>query len=304
MIFIIYIAPLTLDMRRVCTIEYTGGNQNVPKDVTHVRFHSSVVEVGDYHTGYNFQGYTQFSSCKSLEEVVLNEGLQKIGPFAFNGCSLPCINLPSTVTEIGDSAFLGCDSLRNIVFNNGLKKIGVYAFRYCRSLQSIILPSTLVQIGPYAFGECTRLRDVAIHEGIQKISSNAFDGCFSLQRLTFPSLSFRLEVIVNTSRTEIRNKINTIRGPSWRGRVEWRDGEMYIPRSALAGNNWEEILQSLNQMNKLVTYYETREATTLFELALWKANIDREECSSMKRDACRIEVPGPVKDTILQYLII
>ena len=42
----------------------------------------------------------------------------------------------------------------------------------------------------------------------------------------------------------------------------------------------------------------------LFELALWKAKIDQvddvDEITS--RDAYRIEVPGPVKDTILQYL--
>ena len=285
------------DFRSEVTFEYTGDNhQNVPKNVAHVRFHSSVTVVGN---SYNFQGYT----FKSLKGVVFNEGLQDIGPFSFNGCRLlEYINIPSTVTEIGDSAFLGCDKLRNIVFNDGLNKIGVYAFRYCSSLQSITLPSTLTQIDSYAFGECTRLIDVAVPEGIQKISSNAFNGCLALQRLTFPNLSLRLEAIVNTSRTEIRNKINTIRGPSWRGRVEWRDGEMYIPRSALAGNNWEEILQSLDQMNKLVTYYEMREATTLFELALWKAKIDREEGSTINREAHRIEVPGPVKDTILQYL--
>ena len=246
--------------------------------------------------------------AKSLEEVVLNEGLQKIGPFAFNGCSLPCINLPSTVTEIGDSAFLGCDSLRNIVFNNGLKKIGVYAFRYCRSLQSIILPSTLVQIGPYAFGECTRLRDVAIHEGIQKISSNAFNRCLALERLSFSGLSLRIEAIIKAGHTEIRNKIDTARigiggRAAW---VQWEDGEIFIPRSALTGNNWEAaIRQNLGRMKRLIEYYEIKEATSLFELALWKANIDRAESSiPINRDACRIEVPGPVKDTILQYLII
>ena len=46
-----------------------------------------------------------------------------------------------------------------------------------------------------------------------------------------------------------------------------------------------------------------KEATTLFELALWKAKIDRATgISTGNRVACRIEVPGPVKETILQYL--
>ena len=48
-------------------------------------------------------------------------------------------------------------------------------------------------------------------------------------------------------------------------------------------------------------YHEIKEATTLFELALWKAKIDQEE-HPISREAYRIEVPGPVKDAILQYL--
>ena len=42
----------------------------------------------------------------------------------------------------------------------------------------------------------------------------------------------------------------------------------------------------------------------MFELALWKAKIDQVDdvVELASRDAYRIEVPGPVKDTILQYL--
>ena len=45
-----------------------------------------------------------------------------------------------------------------------------------------------------------------------------------------------------------------------------------------------------------------KEATTLFELALWKTRIDQAGDVNGNRNAHRIEVPGPVKDTILQYL--
>lgn len=55
----------------------------------------------------------------------------------------------------------------------------------------------------------------------------------------------------------------------------------------------------------MILYYLEREATTLFELALWKAKIIQAEEANdddINRDACRIDVPGPVKETILQYL--
>ena len=48
-------------------------------------------------------------------------------------------------------------------------------------------------------------------------------------------------------------------------------------------------------------YKDLKEATTLFELALWKAKIDEVD-DPIDREACRIEVPGPVKDTLFSYL--
>jgi hypothetical protein len=50
------------------------------------------------------------------------------------------------------------------------------------------------------------------------------------------------------------------------------------------------------------SYKDLKEATTLFELALWKAKIDQASDASVDREACRMEVPGPVKDTLFSYL--
>jgi len=59
--------------------EYTGIEEkdDVPRNVTIVRFHSSVTELGD----------CMFDECRQLKEVVLNEGLWKIGRNAFYGCN-------------------------------------------------------------------------------------------------------------------------------------------------------------------------------------------------------------------------
>ena len=57
--------------------EYTGKGCVVPKDVTIIRFHPNVIKV----EGEAFRG------CIKLREVVLNEGLQKIGYAAFYDCT-------------------------------------------------------------------------------------------------------------------------------------------------------------------------------------------------------------------------
>jgi len=70
-------------------------------------------------------------------------------------------------------------------------------------------------------------------------------------------------------------------------------------------DSWETTKkQSIDQIDNLIKYHEMKEATTLFELALWKAKMDQivEDDVFRTREECRIAVPGPVKDTILQYL--
>ena len=60
---------------------------------------------------------------------------------------------------------------------------------------------------------------------------------------------------------------------------------------------------SRDKIGNLIQYYEVKEATALFELALWKAEISQsdEEVYPTNRHAYRVEVPGPAKDLILQY---
>ena len=45
-----------------------------------------------------------------------------------------------------------------------------------------------------------------------------------------------------------------------------------------------------------------KEATTMFELAMWKSKLDQARTDGVNRGVHRINIPGPVKYTILQYL--
>ena len=69
------------------------------------------------------------------------------------------------------------------------------------------------------------------------------------------------------------------------------------------GRNWDILRSVFGRIDQLLTYYELREATSLLELAMWKTKIDQlDEENFTNCDAHRIDIPGPVKDTILQYL--
>jgi hypothetical protein len=296
---------------------YTGAGCSVPKDVVRVQFDPSVVQVADH----------AFLHCKNLNEVVLNAGLKKIKVGAFQSCtSLQSITFPSSFTEIGRYAFYDCKNLRELVLNDGLQKIREYAFGNCKSLESITLPSSITEICHQAFSNCEKLSDVVLHEGITSIGGNAFRRCGSLDVFKFPTLSSRLGLIIQAGHwAELSNKVDRICGDA----VQRRNEELFVPAVAMEdGNNWEirETLCKIEQLvlfvpavavdngrnwgsirnilckiERLVSYYEMKEATSIFELALWKSKLDQAGSYVANRNEYCIEVPGPVKETILEY---
>ena len=86
-----------------------------------------------------------FKDCKYITSVVLPDGLQKIsgGAFyggAFSGCqSLKKINIPDSVTSIGNWAFSECSSLETINIPDSVDSIGGYAFYLCTNLKNVII---------------------------------------------------------------------------------------------------------------------------------------------------------------------
>ena len=76
-----------------------------------------------------------------------------------------------------------------------------------------------------------------------------------------------------------------------------------IPALLIRGDGWSSMRATLDKVIALIAYYEMKEATTILELALWKAKMDQAQGKLIEdRGVYRIDVPGPVKDAILQYL--
>ncbi|KAL7544087.1 hypothetical protein ACHAXR_013518 [Thalassiosira sp. AJA248-18] len=197
-----------------------------------------------------------------------------------------------------------------MVLNEGLQIIGDFAFYNCISMESIKFPSTLSEVGYNSFNKCIVLREVVLNEGLQKIGWSAFRDCLSLESYKFPCLSNRFGAISHDAQTEVVNKINGIQG------VERVGSEVVITHTAMNAENWGTTRESLGRIIGLIAYYELKEATTTFELALWKDNIDnslvgkpvkRAKIDENKaanidnRKECLMEVPGPVKNAVLQY---
>ena len=123
----------------------------------------------------------------SCDFVDIPDTITKIGDYAFKNCkSLKAIIIPNSVTSIGDSAFSGCESLHQITIPKSVTHIGIFAFSGCESLQQITLFS-VTRIGVRTFGHCKSLQQIIIPYSVTEIDEGAFVDCSSLQQIAIPN---------------------------------------------------------------------------------------------------------------------
>ena len=92
-------------------------------------------------------------SLSSIKKVNIPMTLTTIGDSAFSSYyGLENINIPESVTTIGQHAFASCYNIKNITIPESVTTIGNYAFSYCPNIKSMIIPKTVTNIGVGIFG--------------------------------------------------------------------------------------------------------------------------------------------------------
>lgn len=143
--------------------------------------------VGDCVTslGNSTSSYAPFDGCKKLKYVDVPSTITYIGENAFRYCSgLTAIVIPESVVEIGEQAFRGCSSLSSVVIPSGVTLIKNSTFESCSSMSSVTIPNTVTNIGNGAFYACSGLTSVTIPSSVRGFGDNAFYGCGSLTSIT------------------------------------------------------------------------------------------------------------------------
>lgn len=151
--------------------------------------------------GYKILGYVDGVDLPLLyiPSYIGRKPVVSIAGRAFNASkTLTAVYVPSTVKDIGDSAFFGCNNLDRVSIQGGNLKIGNRAFAGCRSLKRVVFNGAAAELGDYAFWDCSKIaiyytqNVTAIGEcafigsglsgeldlrGAKNIKSGAFNGC-------------------------------------------------------------------------------------------------------------------------------
>lgn len=259
------------------------GQQEVPRDVTHVRIDESVRIIPQ----------DAFYGRRYLVSVEMHNGVDEIWTRAFCNCiSLRSIRLTGVII-IQESAFNGCRNLDvDMEFGGKLDIIGREAFLHCDCLKNIVLRNVSV-IGYRAFAGCKQLNDVECGERLVRIEGMAFLRCPALRRIVIPlkrdmvgfyDYAFNcLELSTVELVGGIHKTVSSLHLESWKSQINQLIDRInrFLP-TVPAGSkttfiqDWiVSVYRRLNQC-KNDHYKLLKEATTLLELALWKAILEEE----------------------------
>ena len=138
---------------------------------------------GDMYNGMQ-QWHDQYSS--EITTINLPNTMTSIGEYAFEDCyALTSVIIPNSVTSIGESAFQAT-SLTSIVVPENVTHIGRYAFADVEALKTVEIGSGVKELNA-TFVECLSLESVILSEGLETIGENTFCACPSLATINIPN---------------------------------------------------------------------------------------------------------------------
>ncbi|MGN0224255.1 MAG: leucine-rich repeat protein [Muribaculaceae bacterium] len=115
-----------------------------------------------------------FSSCSKLAHFQITCA-KSIGQSAFEGCPFSSIEIPETVTYIGQRAFANCTKLKSFAIPNSVTEVGTDLFAGCTSLEEVSIGAGLSSL-PWLFTGCVNLEKLRIEDSNETLT---FEYCGS-----------------------------------------------------------------------------------------------------------------------------
>ena len=180
----------------------------IPDSVEKIEFEAFYncinLKIVDLSSNLTTIGYDVFGNCKSISKIEIPKSLKKfdgtwgrgtnLSYGAFGGCSnLKTVNFEAGSAIVCAALFMGCDGIEEIELPDTITEIGDSAFKSCKNLNKVIIPESVTKIDGDAFAECSGLVDIKMHEGINTIGSRAFYKCDRLLDIVIPDSVEKIE---------------------------------------------------------------------------------------------------------------
>ena len=174
------IIPSTLGGKPVTVV--SEGSFYQCESITSISFPETITTIGT----------NAFYKCSSLTNITIPASVKKLENGTFTWCTnLLAVSLPEGLISIGgdpsnsgSGLFGQCKRLSTVILPTTVTNIGASAFSGS-GITSMTLPSKLRTIGSYAFYDCDGLRKMKIPGTVAKIGELAFLGCNNLSCVEF-----------------------------------------------------------------------------------------------------------------------
>lgn len=133
-----------------------------------------------------YDGANHYEGCIILPEKVYCDGVNydvaAIAPRAFWESKVTQIQIPNSITIIGEAAFADAEQLTDITLPLGLKAISRYMLAGT-AVTNLVLPEGVTDIGMGAFEDCDQLHTIYLPYSLQTIGDKAFAYCTNLNEV-------------------------------------------------------------------------------------------------------------------------
>ncbi len=127
----------------------------------------------------------RYDQAPDYRTIVIEDGITRIGNYAFSESHTYEITIPDSVTEIGKYALSDISFCEAINLPDSIVEIEEGAFAYSE-FNSLTIPKNVKEIPAQMCKSSFNLKEITIPNGVEKIGESAFDFCELLNELKLP----------------------------------------------------------------------------------------------------------------------